>query len=65
MMRMVKHQVDNLGDGCIASGNAVLAMYTQHLSFGAIFMLLLGYYSLTLIITYLVALRKAKKAVSQ
>lgn len=62
---MVKEQVDNLGDGCIASGNAVLAMYTQQLQYGAIFGLLLAYYILMLIMTYLAALGKAKKALAR
>eukprot|EP00878_Enallax_costatus_P008135 GHUV01008507.1.p1 GENE.GHUV01008507.1~~GHUV01008507.1.p1 ORF type:complete len:595 (+),score=137.00 GHUV01008507.1:227-2011(+) len=64
LLRQIKQQIDNLGDGCIASGNAVVSMYTQELPYGATFSMLLGYYSVTLVITYLIAVRKAKKAAS-
>lgn len=46
---------------CVASGNAVINMYTSGLSFGAVVGILLGYFVLFMGVTYAVVWRSSKR----
>mgnify|MGYP001810804029 FL=1 len=46
---------------CVASGDAIVEMYTSGLSFGAVVGILLGYFALFMSVTYFVVYRSSKK----
>jgi hypothetical protein len=45
----------------VASGDAIVEMYTTGLSFGAVVGILLGYFALFMSVTYFVVYRSSKK----
>jgi preprotein translocase subunit YajC len=45
----------------VASGDAIVEMYTSGLSFGAVVGILLGYFVLFMSVTYFVVYRSSKK----
>lgn len=57
--------ISNLGrfsnGKCVASGDAVVAMYTSGLSFGDVVGILLAYFILFLTVTYYVVWRSSKR----
>jgi len=62
----VRAMMNNLGQystnrQCVASGNAVVDMYTTGLSFGAVVGILFGYFVLFLSVTYWVVYRSSKR----
>lgn len=67
--RQVRDLINNLGQWsttskrgqCVASGDAVVEMYTSGLSFGAVVGILLGYFCLFMSVTYIVVWRSSKK----
>lgn len=64
-LEMIVDSMDNLGrfsgGRCVASGDAIVHMFTMGLSFGEIVAILIGYFLLFLGVTYLVVARSSKK----
>lgn len=63
----VRTLISNLGrfstnNQCVASGDAVVDMYTSGLSNGKVVGILLGYFFLFMTVTYLVVLKSSRKS---
>jgi hypothetical protein len=67
--RTVRDLISNLGQWsappkrgqCVASGDAIVEIYTTGLSFGATVGILIGYFALFMSVTYFVVYRSSKK----
>lgn len=61
LLARMKAMANSLGKGCVASGDAVLSLYAQPVSYATSLLILLGYYVLLLVAAYLAARRVATK----
>lgn len=64
-LELITDSLDDLGrfsgGHCVASGDAIVSMYTMGLTYSQIVGILVGYFILFLGITYLVVARSSKK----